>query len=232
MVPSMINSQLELKKAIIETADRDGARALVNQIAPALDRFADQVWCFGIGVTPDERRALGLVAQMGGELLLGASAMFEATRLYAGASLVRQVIEIDYLLFLFGMDSNEASRWLNASQDEMMRLFKPSEMRKRSAGRFDVDEYSRHCEMGGHPRPAGAPLVDRHHLASVDPLPIMWVDLANHAVRIWDNYKIAAATCSPTNVYPERWAPVDVACDIWVKSSEETRKMVAKINLP
>jgi hypothetical protein len=217
------------RKEILDTADAAGAKGLVDFVAPALDDFADQVWCFGLGATPDERKALGLVAQMGAEMMLGAAAMYEATKLYAGSSLVRQLIEVDYLLFLFGMDSAEASRWLKGSAAEHKELFQPAPMRKRAGSRFDVDEYSRHCEMGGHPRPMARALVDRHHIATSDPSALLWEDLANHVVRVWDHYKVAAATCSPTNVYPDRWKPIDVACQTWWDSNRAHRKLVAGI---
>ena len=57
----------------------------------------------------------------------------------------------------------------------------------------------------------------------------MWMDLANHIVRLWDHYKLAAATCSPTNVYPERWAPLDAACKTWWDGSRQTRELVARM---
>lgn len=140
----------DTRKEILGIADAVGAKSLVDFVAPALDHFADQVWCFGLGATSDERKALGLVAQMGAELMLGAAAMYQAAKLYAGSSLVRQLIEVDYLSFLLGMDSAEGSRWLNGGATEHKQLFQPAAMRKRAGSRFDVDEYSRHCEMGGH----------------------------------------------------------------------------------
>jgi hypothetical protein len=200
-----------------------GARALVDVVAPKLDQFADQVWCFGILGTPDERRALGLVAQMAAELMIGAATMYEAGRFYAGASLVRQLIEVDYLLFLFGSDAGEASRWINGTPEDLKKLFQPAAMRKRSGDRFDVDEYSRHCEMGGHPRPAARSLVDRHHLVTPNPAWVLWTDFANHIVRLWNHYKLAAERCSPNNVYPDRWAPLDAACDAWWNGMREHR---------
>jgi hypothetical protein len=211
----MSEAEATEKRGLLESADAAGAKALVATVAPALDRFADQVSCFGLPTVSDERRALGMVAQMGAELVLGAAALFESGRPYAGASLVRQLIEVDYLLFLFGQDSVEAARWINGTASEHKQLFRPAAMRSRSLGRFDVDEYSRHCEIGGHPRPAAWALVDRHHLSSANPSALLWADLANHVVRLWDHYKTAAVSCSPTNVYPDRWRPLDSACEVW-----------------
>jgi hypothetical protein len=228
----MNETKAAAKQRLLDNADATKAKTVVDIVAPALDRFADQVWCFGIPNTSDERRALGMVAQMAAELTLGAAAMFEAGKAYAGASLVRQLIEADYLLFLFGQDSGEAARWFNGTVEQHKRLFQPAAMRKRSLGRFDVDEYDRHCEMGGHPRPAARALVDRHHLTTTDPSALLWGDLANHVVRLWGHYKTAAVSCSPTNVYPERWQPLDTACEAWWEDSRELQVLVAEIRGP
>lgn len=199
------------------------ARAVVRLTAPKFDGLADQVWCFGMA-TDDRRRALGLVSQMAADLLLGADAMFEQRRAYAGASLVRQLIETDYLLFLFALDPDEPTKWLRGTVEEHKKLFMPAAMRQRAAGRFDVDEYADHCEMGGHPRPAGRSLFDRHHLTSGDPLPMLWMDLAIHAARVWEHYKLAVVDCSPTNVYPERFAELDAVFDTWLAGSASLRR--------
>jgi hypothetical protein len=201
----------------------EAARTLLRSLAPRLDQLADQVWCFGVTTTTERRRALGMVAQMAAELILGAESMFDARRTYAGSSLVRQLIETDYLLFLFGQDPIEAERWLTGTPEQHKSMFQPGAMRKRSGTRFDVDEYSRHCEMGGHPRPAARALVDRHHLSSRDVAPVLWLDLAGHAARIWDHYKAAVAVCSPTNVYPDRFAAIDADVKRWWDASRAVR---------
>jgi hypothetical protein len=224
-------SARSLRDAAVKTADAAGAKALVQEVSRGLDHFADQIWCLGLGATSDERRALGLVAQMAADLILGAATMFDLGHLYAGSSLVRQLIEADYLLFLFGIDRDEGTRWLNGTADDHRRLFQPAAMRSRSDGRFDVDEYARHCEMGGHPRPAARSLVDRHHLVSADPSALLWADLAGHTARVWDHYKVAALTCSPTNVYPDRWAPLDALCLGWWEASRAHRALVARIGV-
>lgn len=210
-------------------SDADCAQSIVAVVAEALDGYANQVWCFGLPVLSAHRKALGIVAQMAAQLLHGASAMFKAPLPYAAAALVRQLIETDYLLFLFGLDEAEAESWINGTDEDHKRLFQPAAMRRRAGDRFDVEEYSHHCRYGGHPRPAACSLVDRHHTATSDPIRLFWVDLANHAVRVWDHYKLAAERCSPTNVYPEGWSRIDLDCKRWWDVSRACRVWVAEI---
>jgi hypothetical protein len=125
----------EEARALIDNFDIDSARQLVTAVAAELDGLAAQVWAFGFAEGP-RRRALAIVAQMGAELAVGASQLFEAKRWYAGAALV-----IEYLLFLFATDPDEPVRWIDASEAEVRRMFRPAEMRRRAKGRFRAEEY-------------------------------------------------------------------------------------------
>lgn len=205
---------------LLERYDPDAARQLVINVSAKLDGLAAQVWAFGMSAGP--RRAVAIVAQMGAELALGASQLYEARRWYAGAALVRQLIETEYLLYLFGTDNAEPERWLSASSEEGRAVFSPTSMRKRSRGRFRSSEYSVHCEFGGHPRPKGHFLLREHFMALpgearpfiADPR-FQWVDLAQHLVRFWDHYVAAVALHSPSNVYPDTFNKIRASIDTW-----------------
>src|SRR5438552_3104832 len=116
-------------RRLLETVDSDAARRVVNYVASELDGFAAQVWAFGSA--EGSRRAVAVVAQMGAELAIGASQLYEAERWYAGAALVRQLIETEYLLHLFARDSAEPEKWLKATQEEARLMFSPKNMRDR-----------------------------------------------------------------------------------------------------
>jgi len=170
------------------------------------------------------RRAVGIVAQMGAELALSATQLYKAKRWYAGAALVRQLIEVEYLLFLFATDNDEPERWLKASDAEAKKTFAPSQMRERSAGRFRVEEYQTHCKIGGHPRVSGHLLL-REHITPISTSPpklfdpsIQWIDLAQHLERFSTHYMAAVARHSPTNatnVYPDRFAKIAQLASDW-----------------
>ena len=194
---------------LLAAIDPTAARLYVIEVAGELDGLAAQVWAFGLA--EGARRAVAIVAQMGAELAVGAAQLYQAERWYAGAAVVRQLIETEYLLFLFATDSSEPEKWLRATPDEARRVFSPGTMRDRSAGRFRAEEYSFHCEIGGHPRLSGHVLL-REHLTPVPAVPprlfdpsVQWVDLAQHVERLWGNYVAAVRAHSPSNVYSERF---------------------------
>jgi hypothetical protein len=219
---------LEEVSELLKTADSSAARQLVIRVADELDSLAAQVWAFGLSQGP--RRALALVAQMGAELAVASAQLYEAERWYAGAALVRQLIEVEYLLFLFATDAAEAAeaeKWMKASSEEAKKMFSAGEMRKRSEGRFRTSEYSSHCEIGGHPRPRGHWLLREHSIqVSSDPADLLdpavqWVDLAQHVERMWGHYVAAVAVHSPTNVYPDRFEAISKLLADW-RTSDPT----------
>ena len=184
------------------------AKRVVSIIADEASEIARRVAAYGL--SEGRRRAVGMVAQMGAELAHGANTLYESEQWYAGAALVRQLIEVEYVLWLFGHDPAEVDRWCSARPDDLRQDFSPAEMRKRSNGYFDADEYSNHCTLGGHPRKAGVALlhdwmtvVDGKANEALVPTEL-WVDLAQHVVRVWKCLSRAVELHSPTNIYPEK----------------------------
>ena len=103
--------------------------------------------------------AVGLLLQMAGELS-GA----------AGKAVI-------------GWGALSASKWLLSTQDERLKMFSPSELRKTSKGRFLRQDYQHHCEQGGHPVPLGSFLLGTQSPGSAQ---LLLVDLIVHCWRIWD----------------------------------------------
>jgi hypothetical protein len=213
-------------KKIVTSANVRAAKSMAQALADQLDGLAAQVWAFGLAEGP--RRALAIVAQMGAELAVGAAKLYEAKRWYAGAALVRQLIEVEYLLFLFALDATEPQRWLNASDAEARKIFSPASMQKRSAGRFRVEEYQVHCKIGGHPRTSGHVLL-REHLIPIATSPlelfdpaVQWVDLAQHIERLATHYVAAVTLHSPTNIYPDRFTELAELIADWRRADPDT----------
>jgi hypothetical protein len=67
--------------------------------------------------------------------------------------------------------------------------YQPARMRERCGTRFRASEYSIHCQVGGHPRVAGAYLLPQHGKPSgsneVLNRATAWVDLGQHLVQAW-----------------------------------------------
>jgi hypothetical protein len=105
---------------------------------------------------PLKARAVGIVTQMAGELILGAVDLACKGNHYSSLALHRQLLEVFHLLDFFANDPERAARWLVTPDRDFAKTtseFKPAALR--SAGGFDGTQYSQHCGLAGHPRPAG-----------------------------------------------------------------------------
>lgn len=118
---------------------------------------------------------------------------------YPTAALVRQLVEVEYLLSLFETDAALASQWLAGSPEQLRTMFRPAAMRTQSNGKFRASEYWSHCENGGHPHPRGAALLPCHSDALADNR-WLWGDLAQHLDRLWRSLEEAI---------PDEWPSTD-----------------------
>ena len=182
------------REALLDPAAQEVRCKACRICADQLKTCGDALWAFGMADNV-QRRALATVLQMAGSLAKGSVAMLEANNWYAAAALSRQLVEVEYLVWLFGSDPDEAGAWLTASQQDLRNLYNPSAMRKHSKGQFRDQEYWSHCEIGGHPSPKGAFLLpERAFPDDGSPLPTpewMWVDLGQHLERLWEFADVA-----------------------------------------
>lgn len=184
---------MELREAFTAAVNlqelREPRRIVCRTLAAELAACGERLWAFGFGPA-DFRTALSLVVQFGGSLATGAVALGEGANLYAAEALVRQLIEVQYLVRLFRRAPEEAVTWLKAAPAALRKTFSPREMRKRlGAGEFRYQEYRVHCEIGGHPAlsahhllPGRSPEVGRPQLDSNQ---VFWIDLAQHLRCVW-----------------------------------------------
>lgn len=107
-------------------------------------------------------RAVGIVTQMAAELIHGAADLACKNTYYASLALHRQLLEVFYLLDYFAGDPERAARWLVTPDTDFAKPtseFSPAALRR--AGGFDDTQYSQHCGLAGHPRPAGRVVLVR-----------------------------------------------------------------------
>lgn len=165
----------------------------------------------------EEVVAFSMLLQMAGELTRAAAKMLASGQHYAGAALLRQIVEIEYLTWTFKEGHRDPKKWLNSTHRERMQDFTPAQLRQTSHGRFLAKDYQDHCEQGGHPVPAGAHLLSGQNKAGVQ---LLLVDLITHAWRTWDHVQkwatdfpsvqpaIAAANAKFFSAL-EKWGDVD-----------------------
>lgn len=133
--------------------------------------------------TGDDTYAVGCLLRMAGELLLASAELLSDGRQYAGAALLRQVTEIEYLTWAIKEKHRNAINWLKSTHAERMRIFSPAQLRSTSKGRFLAKDYQDHCEQGGHPTARGIPLLGGKNKGIGQ---LFLVDLLTHSWRTWD----------------------------------------------
>jgi hypothetical protein len=156
-------------------------------LAECLAATGAVLWAFGLAEQP--RRAIAAAMQMGGEIARGAVLLLSDGNRSSAAALIRQLVEVEYLLCLFAQHVDEPLRWASSDLAMVKKEFQPARMRTRCGERFRAEEYSSHCQVGGHPRFAGGHVLPEHfRLGPLSDAAIFaagWVDLAQHLVQVW-----------------------------------------------
>jgi hypothetical protein len=127
--------------------------------------------------------AVAIILRMSGELVVSATKLFSSGSHYAGAALLRQLVEIEYLTWNFKEKTRSPASWLDSTHEQRMKDFSPSALRKTSKGRFLFKDYQDHCEQGGHPVLRGAHLLGS---GNRDGIQVLIVDMLTHTWRTWD----------------------------------------------
>lgn len=195
------NTKEEFADALNEGLANDAAQALREQVAHAIPallgsngrrlsvhhRLESDV--AGIG--------FATATELAAELGEGARRLFETGLWYPGAALVRQIIECGYLLTLMAEDCTEAKTWMMSTHKDIVARFQPRHMRQRAVRDFRSAEYQAHCDLGGHPNPAGRTLL-RHHDEWRPLSPRShWLDLAQHLAETWSAFESALPLYDP-----------------------------------
>ena len=158
----------ELKSRLASAVGGEKAAQLRQETATAVGRFmvtASEVFAKIVdlgeeaGKTDKGDYALSIILAMAGELGLASARLLSTSEHYAGAALLRQLVEIEYLTWGFRAKRRDPADWLESTSEVRKRDFSPSELRKTSRGRFLTKDYQDHCEEGGHPVPRGQHLL-------------------------------------------------------------------------
>jgi hypothetical protein len=205
------DSREQLAEALSAGLADDGAQALRERIArevPAALASNGQRLSIHHSLGRDAAGVgFATATEMAAELGEGARRMYEVGLWYPGAALVRQLIECGYLLALMSENRDEARDWMTSSHEQIVAQFMPRHIKRRAVRNFRASEYEKHCDLGGHPNPAGRVLLRRHAEEQLVPPRIHWVDLVQHLVEVWINFVAALP------LYDPRKQPADPLCD-------------------
>ena len=84
----------------------------------------------------DRELAVALLSRLASELSAGIALMSRQSYLYGAGALLRQLVEIEYLMFLGYIDPTNLARWYRADGKELRKVFSPQRMRNASDGLF------------------------------------------------------------------------------------------------
>ena len=132
----------------------------------------------------DEVVGMSVLLRMGSQLISASTELLTEGRPYAGAALLRQIVEIEYLVWAFESRDKDAELWLRSDQKVRETFFRPAKLRAASKGRFRSKDYGFHCELGGHPVPTGTVLLSDEPSRTE----LLLSDLLGHVGRIWDHF--------------------------------------------
>lgn len=164
---------------------------------------------------------MALLLKLSGQLTLGMKQLFVNENLYAASALLRQTVELEYLLFLGYQDIDTIGTWYAADPQSLRNQFTPQKMRNRSGGLFRDQEYWTHCELGGHPNPKAAILF--RQLGDTNAICFALPDAVHHARRLWNSVKFTLPRMHSKELGVEKYADlIDVAFASWEAHEDPT----------
>ena len=164
--------------------------AVLDTAYVVFTRLADLLQTSGWIGRDRKELAAALLIRLASELSGGISLLIQNANPYAAGALLRQLIEIEYLLFLGYSDPATLQSWYEADAAELRKIFSPQQIRKRADGLFRDKEYWLHCEIGGHPHPTKSRILLSAYAAPVPPIAFLLPDTVQHLRRLWTSVKL------------------------------------------
>jgi hypothetical protein len=164
--------------------------AVLDSASVAFTRLADLLHTSGWIGRDRKELAAALLIRLASELAGGISLLIQNSHLYAAGALLRQLIEIEYIMYLGYADPTNLQSWYEADAAELRKIFSPQQMRKRTDGLFRDKEYWFHCEIGGHPHPTRSRLLLSSYTTPVPPIAFLLPDTVQHLRRLWTSVKL------------------------------------------
>jgi hypothetical protein len=187
---------LAIRDAALDPAIIKGRQELAAFTGSTFNTVGIELQVFGHLLGPDRKSgaspfghgndaavAVAMLLQIGSQLISGGAELIGGGRHYAGAALIRQLVEIEYLAWAFEAKNDVAAQWLRSDHKERQSFFTPAKLRKAAENRFRSVDYGHHCELGGHPTPRSWQLLGEDQAISQ----LMLSDALGHTGRIWDH---------------------------------------------
>ena len=163
--------------------------SVLDVTSTTLAEIADVLQTSGRIRRDNKELAVALLTRLGSELSGGIFLLAKQSLAYSAGALLRQLVEVEYLMFIGYADPMNLERWYGADAKELRRKFTPQRMRESSGGLFQDQEYWFHCEIGGHPHPMSRLLLPAYN-PLVPPIAILLPDAVHHVRRLWTSVKL------------------------------------------
>jgi len=146
-----------LDPALLQRLRRAGPteteRKALDQLAGEIAQAGGMLHAGSYVLRDEAANGVRVAVQTAGELTHAAIALHQDGYFYPGTALVRQLLELQYLLADFARDGRRAAIWLNSSRNEREKHFRPGSLR--DAAGFRRDDYRWPAILVGtrHPSP-------------------------------------------------------------------------------
>jgi hypothetical protein len=215
--------QLKAQGENVQISDRDAARAAIETYA--IDEDMQQMryrsafeainyWNRAAYILhqaslreylPDDCQdcfeALARLAVTAKSLSAGAVQLVRLLNLYPAWTLVRQLVEIEFVLWRFTQDSNNMSLWLHSTADERRQNWKPSKIYRDNDNEYRQKDYLFHCQLGGHPTPIGTLVAAQGNIAPRSTAALL-TETTDHSWEAWrhllDSVELVDNQCGST----------------------------------
>ena len=164
--------------------------AVLDTAATSLNKIAEGLHVAGFVLRSDRLLAAALLCRLGSELSGGIALLLRGRHEYAAGALLRQIVEVEYLMFLAYRDPSQLEKWYTADARRLRDEFKPQVMRKAAGGLFRDNEYWHHCEVGGHPHPKARLLLRAYNPPETDVQRALLPDSVHHIRRLWTSLRL------------------------------------------
>lgn len=179
--PHLAAMRLETCRFVAETFSHVGGLFEVSGCLFGDDRKSGES-PFGFG--NDEVVGMSLILRISSQLIETSADLFGSSKVYSGAALLRQLVELEYLAWAFDNRQSDAKIWLRSDKKTRQELFRPARLREAAQNKFRGKDYSYHCEFGGHPTPTAIVLLNNNQRTTQ----LLMSDLIGHANGIWGHF--------------------------------------------
>ena len=205
------------KNAVSNGSILDARFEVLDGAQDTLTKIADHCQLSGWAVRESEELAVAILARIAGELSGGIALLLRNSHAYGAGALLRQLIEVEYLMYLGYLDPANLERWYKADGRELRNSFTPQRMREAAGGLFRNEEYWQHCEVGGHPHHNSRMLLSNYK-HTVEPSSFLLPDAVQHIRRLWTSLKLLLPKLGFGEFLPqELLASLDKSIKVWTK---------------